>query len=180
MRPAYAKDLIARRQRGERIGLLIVSLGWDAGQNLAAHAGTARIVVPPGSRVHEFDWSCAVALDCLIAGSDVALFFAAATMLQAAGAASLWGEFADGISRLVPLATKYGPPFCCPEESVPQALFKRKLRQYRRDALMLMEGAYAAPIFDAARDAEWVNLFGVGEQAAITLLADKRAEALPA
>ncbi|MBK8399989.1 MAG: hypothetical protein IPL29_02625 [Propionivibrio sp.] len=48
--PAYAKALMARRRRGERIGLLVVAVhDWHAGEEFTAHAEVARVVLPPDS-----------------------------------------------------------------------------------------------------------------------------------
>ena len=177
--PAYAKNLIARRQRGERIGLLVVGVhDWSAGEELVAQAGVARVVVPADTLPHALDWSCAVALDCLVvSAAPQEIDDAVLTMLQAAGAASLWGWFAEGIIELQPFASKYGPPFVSRGEAVPPALFKRKLRDHHSDALMLRQGAYASPIYDAAREAAWCDVFGVGEAAAIALLSARPVEA---
>jgi hypothetical protein len=176
--PAYAKDLIARRRKGERIGLLVVGVhDWTAGEEFVAHHGVARVVVPDDTLPHELDWSCAAALDCLIIGGSTLEFFAAATMLQAAGAASLWCEQAAGIVLIEPYESQYFPPFLSMGEPVPPALFSRALRDHRRDALMLRQGAYASPIYDAAREAAWCDVFGVGEAAAIALLSEQPVEA---
>ena len=52
--PAYAKDLMARRRSGERIGLLVVAVhDWHAGEEFTAHAEVARVVLPPDSLPHE-------------------------------------------------------------------------------------------------------------------------------
>lgn len=177
--PAYAKDLIARRIKGERIGLLVVGVhAWSAGEEFMAAPGVARVVVPDGTLPHALDWSCAVALDCLVvSAAPQEIDDAVLTMLQAAGAASLWGWFEEGIVELQPFASKYGPPFVSRGEAVPPALFKRALREHRRSALMLHQGAYASPIYDAAREAAWCDVFGVGEAAAIALLSEPTIEA---
>jgi len=41
----------------------------------------------------------------------------------------------------------------------------------------LRQGAYASPIYDAAREAAWCDVFGVGEAAAIALLSEPTIEA---
>lgn len=176
--PAYAKDLIARRRRGERIGLLVVGVhDWSAGEEFVAHPGVARVVVADDTLPHELDWTCAAALDCLIIGGSTPEFFATATMLQAAGAASLWCEQESGIVLIEPFASKYFPPFLSTGEPVPPALFKRALRKHRHAALILRRGVYGQPLFDDAREAEWVGLFGVGEAAAVALLSERPVEA---
>ena len=100
--PLGGRPLIGRRKAGERIGLLIVAVHDDAaGHALAQRSGTARVQVRVDMLPHELDWSCAVALDCLVLGECAEpVFWATVTMLYAAGAASIWGEFDSGIWRL--------------------------------------------------------------------------------
>lgn len=175
--PAYAKALMARRRRGERIGWLVVAVhDWHAGEEFTAHAEVARVVLPPDSLPHELDWSCAVALDCLVscAEGNEAVFDAALTMLQAAGAASLWGWFAEGIALLEPFVSKYRPPFVSVGDAVPPALFKRALSAHRSREMMMMTGVYGTPAFDTVRQAEYARVFGPAAEKVLAWVKAKR------
>ena len=161
--PAYGRPLIGRRKAGERIGLLIVALhDGDAGRDLSARPNTARVELLEDALPHELDWSCAVALDCLLVGAcDERVLWAAATMLYAAGAASLWGEFADGIYRLerwVSPLCPYG--FYSDDGPIDAESLGRALTAHRAWALMRRAGVYGTPAFDAARAAEFAHTFG--------------------
>lgn len=161
--PAFGKPLLARRKLGERIGLLVVGVhDWDAGKRLAERSGAVRVVVDIDQMPHELDWSCSVALDCLIVGDcDESVFYAAATMLYAAGAASLWGEFEGGIYRLDRDPSKYSCwGFVCVDGAVGDGGLGRALASYRSWALMRSAGVYGTKLFDAARASEFDKAFG--------------------
>lgn len=161
--PAFGKPLIARRRLGERIGLLVVAVhDWEAGKEIAERSGTARIVVDAVDLPHELDWKCAVALDCLIVGDcDPAVFYAVATMLYAAGAASIWAEFTDGIFRLERWASPLCPMgFYADDGPVPAARLGVALAVNRSWALMRRAGVYGTKMYDPARDAEFAKAFG--------------------
>ena len=152
--PAYAKNLIARRQRGERIGLLVVGVhDWSAGEELVAQAGVARVVVPADTLPHALDWSCAVALDCLVLGECAEpVFWATVTMLYAAGAASIWGEFDSGIWRLERYVSKATPQgFYCTGEPVQAGALGQALKINREVSLMTRHGVYGTAPYAAAR-----------------------------
>jgi hypothetical protein len=175
--PAFGKALIGRRKLGERIGLLVVAVhDWDAGKELASRSGTARVVVDVDQLPHELDWSCAVALDCLIVGGCAeAVFYATATMLFAAGAASIWGEFEDGIWRLERWPYPGCPSgFLVEDGPVPAARFGTKLAAYRSWALLTRAGVYGTRVFDAARDAEYAKAFGPLAEKAQAWVGEKR------
>ncbi|MBK8895384.1 MAG: hypothetical protein IPN64_15555 [Propionivibrio sp.] len=157
--PAYAKDLIARRRKGERIGLLVVGVhDWHGGRGVCRAPWRGARGRSDDTLPHELDWSCAVALDCLVSWRlDAGVFRCRLTMLQAAGAASLWCEQESGIVLIEPFESKYWPPFLSVGEPVPPALFKRALREHRRAALMIRRGVWT-PLFDDAREAEWAVL----------------------
>lgn len=161
--PAYGRPLIGRRKAGERIGLLIVAVHDDAaGRELAARPNTARVAVLEDALPHELDWSCAVALDCLIVGACAErVFYAAATMLYAAGAASLWGEFSDGIYRLERWASKLCPMgFHAAEGPVSPERLGVALATHRSWSLMRRAGVYGTPAFASARAGEFDRAFG--------------------
>jgi hypothetical protein len=161
--PVGGRPLIGRRKAGERIGLLIVSVHDEAaGRELALRSGTAHIQVRVDMLPHELDWSCAVALDCVILGTcSQALFYATATMLYAAGAASIWGEFDDGIWRLERWHSASCPTgFYADDGPVPLSRLGEALAFHRSWALMRRAGVYGTELFDAARDAEFSKIFG--------------------
>lgn len=161
--PAYGRPLIGRRKAGERIGLLIVAVHDEqAGRDYAQRPNTARIAVLEDALPHELDWSCAVALDCLVVGAcDVRIFYAAVTMLYAAGAASLWGEFIDGIHRLERWASALAPAgFYAADGPIDPARFGAALSAHRSWALLRGDGVYGTPAFAAARSAEFAAAFG--------------------
>ena len=175
--PAFGKQLLARRKLGERIGLLVVGVhDWDAGAELASRSGVARVVMDVDQLPHELDWSCAVALDCLVVGECAEpVFYATTTMLFAAGAASIWGMFADGLWRLERWHSK-----CCPsgfyaaDGPVPASRFGAALKIHRSWSLMIRAGVYGTKLFDAARSAEFAQAFGPLAEKAEAWVAKKR------
>lgn len=179
---AFGKQLIGRRKMGERIGLLVVSLhDWKGGGDLLARPGVAQVVLDVDQLPHECDWSCAVALDCLIVGDvDEAVFYAAATMLFAAGAASIFGQFPDGIWRLERWHSK-----CCPvgfyavDGPIAPTAFGRALAVHRDWCLMTRAGVYGTKIYDAARAAVFDQAFGVLSSKAQAWVAEKRGFDVP-
>ena len=161
--PAYGRPLIGRRKAGERIGLLIVAVHDEhAGHDYASRPNTARVAVLEDTLPHELDWSCAVALDCLVVGAcDVRVFYAAMTMLYAAGAASLWGDFADGIWRLERWPSALATAgFYAADGPVDPARLGAALAAHRAWSLLRGAGVYGTPAFAAARSAEFANAFG--------------------
>ena len=160
---AYAADLLAARRSGTRIGLLVVSVhDWRAGKYLLERSGTARVVVAPDHMPHELDWSSVVALDCLFVGQCAdPVFWAAITMAAAAGAASLWGDFSDGIYRLSHCSRAVIPSgFYAADGPFESVCMGRALRNYRDFALMAWRDSYASQAFDMARSAAFCRSFG--------------------
>ena len=161
--PLGGRPLIGRRKAGERIGLLIVSVHDDAaGHDLAQRSGTARVQVRVDMLPHELDWSCAVALDCLVLGECAEpVFWATVTMLYAAGAASIWGEFDSGIWRLERYVSKATPQgFYCTGEPVQAGALGQALKINREVSLMTRDGVYGTAPYAAARLAVFRNIFG--------------------
>lgn len=159
---AYAKELVARRKAGERIGLLIVSLhDWETGKALALRPGAARVVLDIDMLPHEVDWSPCAALDCLLVGDcDASVFYAAALMALAGGAASLWGEFSGDVWRIERCGQRLYPHgFVAIEGPYVGAAFRNALDAHRKHSLMTRTGVYGSPIFDAARDAVIEQIF---------------------
>lgn len=161
--PAYGLDLLETRRSGARVGLVVIGVhDWDAGQEVAARSGTARLVVPVDSLPHDLDWRCVTALDCLFLGEcDEAVFYAAVTMAHAAGAASLWALYAGEIWRL----ERWRSPLCpmgfyAADGPFPPARLAQTVANYRRYALLAAHDAYADRLFDGARQAQFCAVFG--------------------
>lgn len=175
--PAYGIPLMDRRRSGERIGLLVVGVhDWKVGQDLEARPNVARVVVPADALPHEFDWSCAVALDCLVCGEcNESVFYAAALMLFAAGAASVWGQYDDGVWRLERCSTQmYRHGLFAAEGPFNESEFPRALKTHREYALMVRAGVYGTRLFDAARVAMFDHVFGPLSVKAQAWVAEKR------
>ena len=161
---AYSKALMDRRAAGERVGLLVVGVhDWEAGQEMACRQNVLRVVVPQDAMPHEVDFSPCVALDCLICGRCAEpMFFATAIMLHAAGAASIWGEFDDGVWRLERDASKSNSKgFVAVEGPIQSGALALSVRAYREWALMTSRGVYGTKLFDAARVSLFDKAFGV-------------------
>ena len=175
--PAYGIPLMDSRKAGERIGLLVVSVhDWEEGQDLEIRPNVARVVVPADTLPHQLDWSCAVALDCLVCGGCAeSAFYSTALMLMEAHAASVWGVFADGIHRIEKTdARAYKHGLICTDDPVPAARFPLVLKAFRLHALMLRDGVYGTTAYDAARAAAFDEVFGPLSEKAQTWVAEKR------
>lgn len=148
---AYAKDLAARRRNGERVGLLVVSVGdWDAGKWYEGRPEVCRVMLPADVAPAEADWSVAVALDVVVCGDcPEQLFYEVCAFLERAGAASIWGDFSDGL-WLLERGVKW---WHAVEGPYDLGRFGGVLRQHRTVMMMLRQGFYASRIFDAARQA---------------------------
>lgn len=149
--PAYGKELLARRAAGERVGLLVVALhDWDAGMWFDGRPEVGRVLLPEDTAVESVDWSVAMALDVLVCGSaDDAVFYAACDALASAGAASVWGDFNDGIwllERARRLWLAVDGPYDVRRLS-------GSLRLHREVMMMLRRGFYGSRVFDLARSA---------------------------
>lgn len=148
---AYSKALIERRTAGERVGLLVVSVhGWESGKWFDSRPEVCRVVLPADLAVEAADWSPALALDCIVTGpADDDLFYQVCAALQRAGAASVWGDFSDGIWLLEPgikLWHAVDGPYSLKQ-------LGGALRLHREVMMMLRRGFYGSRVFDAARQA---------------------------
>lgn len=156
---AYAKALADKRQRGERVGLLVVALhDWRAGQWFEGRPEVGRVVLPADLDVQDADWTIALALDVLVCGlapDDV--FYSACSALEKAGAASIFGEFDDGL-WLMERAEKL---WYATEGPFPVQKLGAVLRSHREVMMMLRRGFYGSRIFDGARRAIASETFGV-------------------
>lgn len=148
---AYAKAVADRRRAGERVGLLVVALhDWQAG-TWFDRPEVCRVVLPDDVAVDAADWSICLALDVVVCGSAPdAVFFDAVRAVIAAGAVSVWGDFADGIC---PLGCTPAGSVVAMQPGVPAGKLGAAVRDWRASALALRVGGYGSRVFDAARDA---------------------------
>lgn len=156
--PAFARDVVARRQAGDRIGLLVVAVhSWRAGKWFEGRAEVARVVVPPDQPADLVRFDCAAALDVVLCGdcSDDDLY-SAASALALSSPASIWAEFSDGFCRLEKLGSRWvvdGAP-------VNIGGLAAAVRAYRMFALARADGCYADKAFEPARDTFLRTLLG--------------------
>ncbi len=163
--PAYAHDLLKKRQEGARIGLLLVAVDdWKGGWYLADKPNVFRIVCPPDLDIAGADFSVSEGCDVLVCGEGAADRLNMATLAcLAAGAASAWGEYNNGLWR-----TTFWPheaPFLvCEEGPVQTDEFAARLTAFREREILLEAGHYGKPMFRPVRMAMLARL-GLAEAA---------------
>jgi len=156
--PAYAREIIARRKGGERIGLLVVSAhDWKSGNWFEDRPEVARVVIPPDVPFDQVRFDCAHALDVLLCGAGTtAEFNTLASALALSEPASIWADYEDGIWRLehssLGWLTVEGP--------YPLPWLSRAISTHRAWCLMPGDAIYGRPVFAAARQAAFVSVFG--------------------
>lgn len=157
----YATALAERRRAGERVGLLVVSVNdWEAGKWFEAKPEVGRVVLPADVAVDAADWSICLALDCVVCGAGVdGTFYAVCDALKRCGAASVWGEFDDGISLIEPV----GRRLVAVDGPYPVNKLGAALRRHRETAMMLGLGFYGSRVFNAARLALIDNVAGLAD-----------------
>lgn len=156
--PAFARDVMARRQAGERIGLLVVSVhSWRAGKWFEARPDVARVVVPPDQPAGLLRFDCALQLDVVLCGDcpDDVLYDAADSLLLYRPA-SIWAEFDGGFCRLDRLRSGW----IADGDAVPLSGLAAAVRAYRMYALAREIGPYADRAFDPARQAFIAGILG--------------------
>lgn len=156
--PAYAREVSARRQAGERVGLLVVSVhDWQAGRWFDGRPEVARVVIAEDQPLHSVRFDCAHALDVLLCGAGSAADFnKAADALAKAEPASVWAEYEDGVHRME--RTSCG--WLAVEGPLPVQWLARAIQTHRAWCLMRGEGIYGRPVFAAARLAAYAQVFG--------------------
>ena len=160
-RPAYAAAALAHRQAGKPIEALVVVLDdWQSGVELAESApNILRVVIPADLPLVDCDWSLALACDVVLIGGDEDRFYAAARLLRAAGAGSVWGHFDDGYVLLD--AWPHVPWSIAASAALTEHGELLKAIRNERDAnLMTARGIYAEPLFREARLALYGRTFG--------------------
>jgi hypothetical protein len=153
---AYSRALTERRSRRERIGLVVVSLhDWEAGKWFEGRAEVARLVLPADVPVDAADWSVCLACDVLLCGSAPdAVFYGACDALEKFGAASLWGDFENGIYRI----ERCGKSWISDDGPFAVAKLGGAMREFRVRAMCFRIGMYGSRMFDSAREA-WLRPF---------------------
>lgn len=169
--PAYARDVVTRRNQGERIGLLVVAIhDWKAGRWFQGRPEVARVVVTEDQKPDQMRFDCAHALDVVLCGSCTAQELqAVASAVSLWEPASLWGEFEAGICRIdrVGKASWYAVG-----EPVAVRDLARAVRNYREAALAAGEGIYGSGVFLGARKAALQSLLGAGADDLAALLGE--------
>lgn len=152
--PAHAKKLLERRADGELVDLLRVAVDdWDGGWEFDKEARVERVVCVPDCAIASLDLSCAVALDCVVVGEcPPDRFNQALLALFQHGAASVWGQFADGYWRVVPWAF-HACGYMGVHGPLTAWVLPAAVRAHREACLLLGEGVYAADLFQPAREA---------------------------
>jgi len=156
--PAFSRDVIARRQAGDRIGLLVVAIhSWRAGKWFGERAEVARVVVPPDQPADLLRFDCALHLDVVLCGDcDDDVLYAVADSLSLYQPASIWAEFEDGFSRL----DRVGRSWVTDGDPVPLRGLAAAVRAYRMYSLAQQIGPYRSADYDPAREAFLVALLG--------------------
>ena len=151
--PAWAHPVMEKKLAGERIGLLLVSVDeWYGGAQFADRPNVSRICALEDFDIAAGDWSVVAGLDVLVCGDCPAERFAlAAVACLCSGAASVWGEYSEGVFRLelwrvAPYVVTVGP-------CIPFSQFGSALAAYRETAMLLQEGFYGMEAFQPMRGA---------------------------
>lgn len=163
--PAYARDLLSKRQEGKRIGLLLVAVDdWEGGWYLYGKPNVCRVICPPDFEFSGADFSVASGVDCLVCGDGAPDRLNAATLAcLAAGAASVWGEFNHGLWRTT-YWPHWSPHVLCEDGPVPFEAFAARLASFRETAILMESGFYGQPMFRPVR-ADLLTRFGLMEAA---------------
>lgn len=161
--PGYARELLAKRQEGKRIGLLLVAVDdWEGGWYFRDKSNVSRIVCMPDLDIAAADFSVAAGVDCLVCGEAAAGRLDAATLAcLAAGAASVWGEYNDGLWRTT-YWPHWSPHVLCEDGPVSPAEFSARLATFRETAILLQDGFYGQPMFRSVREG-MLERFGLME-----------------
>lgn len=163
--PVWARELQEKRQEGRRVGLLLVSVDeWRGGWFFADRPNVFRIVCPPDFDIAGADFSVTAGVDVLVCGEAPADRLDAATLAcLAAGAASVWGEYSDGLWRTT-YWPHWAPHVLCEDGPVPVEEFSARLAAFRETAVLLQDGFYGQPMFRPVR-ADLLARFGLLEAA---------------
>ncbi len=158
MRLAYAWGLLERQAAGEPVRLVVLALhDWSAGKWIADRPGVVRLVLPPDSNVIDAEVSVLFGLDVLLIGGEPDAADLMLRLVLAAGAASAWGEYDDGLWRVVAI----GRRGLLATVRVPHAdALLDALPPVRLQGLLTREGVLGSEMFREARLAAVGEVFG--------------------
>lgn len=157
--PGYAKALAEYRATGKPLDALVVSIhDWDDGYWFDHVPTVKRLVIPEDLPVVEVDWAPVTTADVILCGGSDSDFYAAAQLVRAAMAASVWGQFADGFWLLE--AWPYGSKSIATAGPFAERELLNEIRCNRDVALMQGAGVYGLPLFREARVRLWGRAFG--------------------
>ena len=162
--PAYARDVLAKKQSGQHIGLLVLSVhDWEAGKDLAEKPGVARIVIPDDLPPEGADLSVLAGLDVLVTGEDTPSFWMAVNGAFAWRAATVWVDDASDVLLLT------SSPRLSTMRRVSRTRFAAELSSLRETMLLCRDAPYDSPVFDGARSALLNRFVGASQGATCTL-----------
>lgn len=165
---AYARDVLAMRERGERIGLLVLAVhDWNAGKWLAGKPNVARVVVPEDTPPEGCDLSLVFGLDVLVCGVDSPAFDMAVRGALAYRAASVWIETRQGLQRVEVMPASH---MIIGFEVVPPVSFARTLAARRELMLATGDWPFDQPAFAPMRAAMLSRVLGQAQAEALCSL----------
>lgn len=157
--PAFGREVLALREAGQRIGLLVVSVhDWRAGADLAKRENVARVVVPPDLPPEGCDLSLVCGLDVLVCGVEGAAHDMAIRGACAYRAASVWIDTRAGMQRVEVLAAGRRPIVGL--ELVPPGRFAAELAVRRELMLLCGDWPYDQPVFQPLRQQALARVLG--------------------
>lgn len=150
--PGYAREILEKRAEGRRIGLLMVAVDdWNGGWYFRGKPNVERVVCPEDFDFSGADFSVASGCDVLVCGEGAPERLNLATLAcLSAGAASVWGEYNDGLWRTT-FWPHEAPYLVCEEGSVSYADFAAKLAAFREREILLEAGGYGKPEYRPVR-----------------------------
>lgn len=162
--PAYCKDLFAHRKAGKPVEAIVVSIhDWHFGRWFEREPNVFRLVIPEDVPVTTVDWSPVTACDVILCGGSDEDFYAAAQLLRASMAASVWGFFGEGFALLEDWP--HGSRSIATAGPFPERELMREIRAWRDVALIQGRGVYGMPLFREARVQLYGKTFGPAVEA---------------
>lgn len=154
--PPYASKLATLEARGEVINLIVISVyEWKAGGDFVA-PDVLRVVAPAESPFDELRWDWVRSRDVLITPPGASAWLLAAEILGA-GASSVWVDEGDEVFRAMLFAGE-----AVALHGVARDEFRAALERHNEVLLLLGDGIFSGPDFDAAR-AEFEKELGLAE-----------------
>jgi hypothetical protein len=158
-RPAYARSLSEQISTGQFVRLVVLSLhDWSAGKMLCDRPGVVRLVIGPDLPLVDLDLSQLFGLDVLVIGSaEHADLDALQRLALASGAATCWGEYVDGLWRVVPCGRR---GLLAVDRVADADELLDRLPALRLAQLLKGEGVFQSPTFRDARLSAMGAVFG--------------------